>query len=47
MTTNPFWNRIAALVLLAMVYAAGHDTGRNQAVQAHHNHPACHQNLKP
>ena len=40
-------NRAAALVLLAMVYVAGLDTGHRNAVQAHHNHPACHQNLKP
>jgi len=40
-------NRIAALVLLFMVYAAGLDAGRDAAVQAHGNHPACHQNLKP
>jgi hypothetical protein len=40
-------NRIAALVLLAMIYVAGYDSGKQQAVKAHHNHPACHQNLKP
>lgn len=40
-------NRIAVLVLLMMVYAAGHAGGRDAAVQAHHNHPACHTNLKP
>lgn len=40
-------NRIAAVVLLLMVYIAGVDTGRNDAVKAHHQHPACHQNLKP
>lgn len=47
MIANPWFNRITALVLLAMVYAAGHDAGRQAAVQAHHNHPACHQGLKP
>jgi hypothetical protein len=26
-----------------MVYVAGQDSG----YKAHHNHPACHQNLKP
>lgn len=40
-------NRIAALVLLAMVYAAGATIGHERAVEAHHNHPACHPNLKP
>jgi hypothetical protein len=40
-------NRIAAVVLLVMVYVAGLETGRTDAVQAQHNHPACHQNLKP
>jgi len=40
-------NRIAAAVLLLMVYVAGVDTGRTNAVKAHHQHPACHQNLKP
>lgn len=47
MTTNPHLNRLAALVLLLCVYIAGQDTGYSNAVQAHHNHPACHQNLKP
>lgn len=47
MTTNRFWNRVAALVMLAMVYAAGHDAGRQAAVQAHHNHPAAQEPLKP
>jgi hypothetical protein len=40
-------NRIAALTLLFMIYAVGVSVGRDQAVQAHNNHPACHQNLKP
>lgn len=47
MTTNRFWNSVAALVLMFMIYAAGMAAGKDQAVQAHHNHPACHQNLKP
>jgi hypothetical protein len=47
MITNPWINRISSLVLLAAVYAAGYAGGRDQAVQAHHNHPTCHQNLKP
>ena len=47
MIDNPWFNRLAALVLLVAVYAAGIDAGRNAAVQAHHNHPACNTNLKP
>jgi len=43
MINNPWINRIAAIVLLAMVYVAGQDSG----YRAHHNHPACHQNVKP
>jgi hypothetical protein len=47
MTTNPWLNRFAALTLLFMMYGVGISVGRDQAVQAHHNHPACHQGLKP
>ena len=47
MIKNHFWNSIASLVLLVMVYVAGLDTGHNAAVKAHHNHSACHLNLKP
>ena len=47
MIKNHFWNSVAALALMAMVYVAGLDAGRDAAVKAHHNHPACHQNLKP
>lgn len=43
MINNIWLNRIAAVVLLLCVYAAGQDSG----FQAHHNQPACHQNLKP
>jgi len=43
MINNRFINTVAAIVLLAMVYVAGQDSG----YKAHHNHPACHQNLKP
>jgi hypothetical protein len=43
MTTNPWINRCAALALLFMMYAVGISVGRDQA----HNHPACHQGLKP
>ena len=44
---TPWTNRFAALALMAMVYALGYDIGRDATVQAHHNHPACHTNLKP
>jgi hypothetical protein len=47
MISNPWINRAAALVLLLCVYIAGIDTGRERAAEAHQNHPACHQNLKP
>jgi TctA family transporter len=47
MVTNPWANRITALVVLAAIYAAGYAGGRDQAILAHHNHPACHTNLKP
>ena len=47
MITNRFWNRVACLVLLAMVYAAGYDTAKQEAAQAHHNHPAAQEPLRP
>ena len=47
MITNPWINRFAALALLFMMYAVGISVGRDQAAEAHHNHPACHQGLKP
>jgi hypothetical protein len=47
MTTNPWINRAAALVLLLAVYTAGRVDGREQAAASFHNHPACHQGLKP
>jgi hypothetical protein len=47
MISNPWVNRITALVTLLAIYAAGYAAGRDQAVQAHHSHPACHANLKP
>jgi len=43
MINNIWINRAAAIVLLLCIYAAGQDSG----YKAHHNHPACHQNLKP
>jgi len=39
MTRNPWINRTAAVVLLLMMFVAGHDAGRHQAVQAHHASP--------
>ena len=47
MINNPWINRIAAIVILLGAYVAGVDAGRERAVEAHQNHPACHQNLKP
>jgi hypothetical protein len=47
MVTNPWINRITALVVLLAIYAAGYAGGRDQAVQAYNNHPACNTNLKP
>ena len=40
-------NRILVLVLLAAAYAIGYAGGRDNAVQAFNNHPACNTNLKP
>jgi len=39
--------RFAVVTLLAMIWAAGHDSGQRSAAQARHNHPACHAPLKP
>ncbi len=47
MVTNPWINRFAALTLLFMMYAVGISVGRDQVMQAHYQHPACHPNLKP
>ena len=47
MVTNPWINRITVLVVMFAIYAAGYAGGRDAAVQAHHNHPACNTNLKP
>jgi hypothetical protein len=35
MVTNPWINRITALVVLLAIYAAGYAGGRDQAVQAY------------
>jgi len=45
--TNPWINRITVLVVMFAIYAAGYAGGRDQAVQAYNNHPACNTNLKP
>jgi len=47
MITNPWINRIGALVLLLVVYTAGRSDGRHQAVASMANRPACHAELKP
>jgi hypothetical protein len=47
MVTNPWINRITALVVLLAIYAAGYAGGRDAATMAHLNHPACNTNLKP
>jgi hypothetical protein len=47
MLTNSLINRAAALFLLVAVYALAYDNVKQQAAQAHHNHPAAHQELKP
>jgi hypothetical protein len=47
MINNPIVNRIAVVVLLLAVYAAGYDTAKQQAAQADRQHPAAHLSLKP
>lgn len=47
MVTNPWVNRITVLVVMFAIYAAGFAGGRDAAVQAYNNHPACNTNLKP
>jgi len=47
MIANIWINRAAALFLLVAVYALAYDNANQQAAQAHHNHPAAHQELKP
>ena len=43
MIINPWVNRISALLLLCVIYAAGYSGGRDQVL----NHPVCNTNLKP
>jgi hypothetical protein len=47
MTTNTWINRAAALVLLLAVYVLAYDNAKQEAAQAHNNHPAAHLPLKP
>jgi uncharacterized membrane protein len=47
MITNIWMNRAAAFVLLLFVYALAYDNVKQDAAQAHHNHPAAHLGLKP
>jgi hypothetical protein len=47
MLENPFVNRLAIVVLFATFFVLGHDLGRNQVAQAHHNNPNCYQHPKP
>ena len=45
MITNPWINRITVLVVMFAIYVAGSASGRDAAVQANHNHPACNSNV--
>ena len=47
MITHSIINRIAVVVLLACLYAAGYDAAKQETVKAHHNCAAEHQPLKP
>lgn len=47
MITNRWMNRFAALALLFMMYGVGVSVGRDQVMQAHYQHTACHPGLKP
>ena len=47
MTTNPWVDRAAALLLLLFVYAVGYDYANQNAVQAQQNYPVAHLGLKP
>ena len=47
MITNIWMNRAAAFVLLLFVYALAYDNVKQDAAQAHHNHPASYLGLKP
>ncbi len=47
MLSNPVINRIAIVVLLFCLYAAGYDSAKQETVKAHHNCTADHLPLKP
>ena len=47
MITNPFVNRLAVIVLMFAVYAAGISNGREQTVLTAQSKPICQQVLKP
>ena len=54
---SPWPAHLITLAVLLLAYAAGYSGGRDAALgratppgldtKAHHNHPACHPNLKP
>jgi hypothetical protein len=47
MINNPIVNRLAVLVLMFAVYAAGISGGREQTVLTAQGEPVCQQVLKP
>jgi hypothetical protein len=47
MINNPFVNRLAVIVLMFAVYAAGISNGREQTVLTAQGKPVCQQVLKP
>ena len=47
MINNPFVNRLAVIVLMFAVYAAGVSGGREQTVLTAQGTPVCQQALKP
>jgi hypothetical protein len=47
MINNPFVNRLAVIVLMFAVYAAGVSGGREQTVLTSQGKPVCQQVLKP
>ena len=47
MINNPFVNRLAVIVLMFAVYAAGVSGGREQTVLTAQGEPVCQQVLKP
>ena len=47
MINNPIVNRLAVIVLMFAVYAAGVSGGREQTMLSAQGEPACQQVLKP